>query len=67
MAIYLYRTERSIEIVADSEEEADKLVQAELHRGEVILCMEGPMPDLGEDEDEDDDKEDDDAQPAPRS
>lgn len=34
---YLYRTERTVSVIASSEEEANRLVQAELHTDEVIV------------------------------
>lgn len=43
MPVFLFHTQRTIEIVADSEEEASKQVQAELHRDETILSMDDPV------------------------
>ena len=40
MLIFYYHTQRTIEIVARDEEEADQLVQAELHYGETVISME---------------------------
>ncbi len=40
MATFLFRTSRIIDVEADTEEEADRLAQAELHREETITSVE---------------------------
>ena len=42
MKIFTYHTQRTIEVCADTEQEADQLVQAELHDDETILYMDDP-------------------------
>lgn len=43
MPVFLFHTQRTIEIVADTEEKANHQMQAELHPGEIVLSMDEPV------------------------
>jgi hypothetical protein len=38
MRRFIYHTTRIIEVIADTEDDANKAVEAELHDGETIIC-----------------------------
>lgn len=50
MTVFTFHTQRTIEVVADNEEEAHRLMQAELDDGEVVLSVEEELDDLDESE-----------------